>query len=105
MASCHERLASLEHAERVASTMCRPVWAVERPGGPWVVRDIRDGRIVVGHPTVAGEPASYSIRTGCADALFVVERAKYGRLDVDATILAWRAWCAARRALASDVEP
>lgn len=94
--------------EARAAAMCRPVWSgAAREGGPWVVVGIDGGRFVVSlPPTVGGEPgrheARYAVRSGYPDSTGT-HREQWralGRLDAEATLTAWRAWCAARREVA-----
>jgi hypothetical protein len=107
-----QREASREAAEERAASHCRPVWSPshERAGGPWVVLGIEAGQILVGAPPRPGRAAeavaAYSTGTGWSRGSWREEAIRMGRLDVRATIAAWRAWCAARReARSSEVGP
>lgn len=106
------REASREAAEERAAFHCRPVWSPshERAGGPWVVLGIENGQILVGAPPRPGRTAEavvgYSTTSGWALDKWREEAIRLGRLDVRATIAAWRTWCEARRkARSSEAGP
>jgi hypothetical protein len=76
---------------------CRPVWDRAPPGGPWVVRGITEGAYLIGHPLHARDDRRFYVSTGW-EIVTNWRRAPDFRVDPDATLKAWREWCAARRA-------
>lgn len=102
---------SRETAEAKAASQCRPVWTADPGDGVYVVAGISDGCFAVERVwPVASSPVvrRYLVRTGYRMSDMwerhdpVISRS---RLDNTATILAWRAWCAARKESASPVNP
>lgn len=97
-AAIEARLAANRAAvEALAAAGCQPVWRSEPGllhGRPLVVKGIERGVFRVGPP---GEDVRhdrlYSVRSGWCDG-----RIELGRLEPTATLEAWRAWCASRRA-------
>lgn len=77
---------------------CRPVWrlapAPGRFGGPVIVRDVVDGCFLLGRANGAGEVVAYPIRgSGWRRGTWGMDVVPFGRLDVEATLLAWRTYC------------
>jgi hypothetical protein len=91
-----------EALEAKAASMCRPVWKMEGLDGVYVVVNIENGcfmlrdlRSIQNHP-----PHPYRTRDGRYGGGFygstavAVHRAQ---LDHVATMINWRAWCAAKK--------
>lgn len=103
-AAAHRRESSRAALEAKAATMCRPVWITDPADGVYVVAGISDGCFAVERVwPVASSPVvrRYLVRTGYRMSDMwerydpVISRS---RLDNTATMLAWRAWCAERKA-------
>lgn len=90
--------AAARHAE--TGRMCRPVWVAEpmAPGTRVVVR-VQGPNIVVAQVTGSGtltDERAYSMRDGrtlVAPGWRLETDASRGKLDVAATLQAWRDWC------------
>ena len=97
------RLNSRAAHEAKAATMCRPVWKSEGLDGVYVVVAIEDGCFMLRNLQSVENtpPLPYRVRDGRLRGGFyghtsvLVQRAV---LDHVATMLAWREWCATRRA-------
>jgi hypothetical protein len=89
---------------------CRPVWKAPPRGHEadlLIVRDVTGGRIIVGHPSRDHTPDVRAFRVrggGYAEIAHWTEAhiktALAGHLNIAATLEAWRAVCAARKAAA-----
>ena len=99
----HRRAHSREALEAKTATMCRPVWASEALDGVYVVVAIEDGCFMVRNlQAVGGDvgPYPYRVRDGRYARASWLQRGDavcLARLDPVATMLAWRAFCAARK--------
>ena len=102
-AHAHRVRCSRETAEAKAAGQCRPVWINDPGDGVYVVAGISDGCFAVARMwPVTSTPVvrRYLVRTGYRMSDMwerydpVISRS---RLDNTATMLAWRAWCAARK--------
>ena len=99
----YRRAHSREALEEKATTMCRPVWASAALDGVYVVVAIEDGCFMVRNlQAVGGDvgPYPYRVRDGRYARASWLQRGDavcLARLDPVATMLAWRAFCAARK--------
>lgn len=92
-----KRAGAEEDAAARAAVRARPVWREEPVGvrtGRLIVADVRDGCFVLADIN-GTNPTAYGVRGGLRQNDCGLEG---GRLDVTATMQAWRAYCAARKA-------
>jgi hypothetical protein len=95
------RARSHEAALEVAATMARPVWRTPELTGAdvLVVKRVGGGDIVVGHALHDRDDKAYKTGHGwTAGFAYSIAQGHGPRLDVAATLQAWRAWCEERRA-------
>lgn len=101
-ASARRVAASREAREAKAASMCRPVWKEPRDG-VWVVEGIENGRYQLRElGSSERHPVEYEVRSGRPTMAWYWHTGRHtpGVLDTAATMLAWRAWCAWRKAQA-----